>query len=186
MKIAATVVFGLAVLAPSAFADDIARVQLDSSKIPEIGLAQGSGVNITFIPVNRTVQKVWLDDPTWVVFNVDGCLVGQTTECERPTATTVHLKRINPLRIEGMPSTRRSLLTVITSGESGDLKISTFRIIPKNSPGVSIVEIIPSPRQQEIGSGEHKRTVVCSLFPTPYSLLPLNCQGEENETSNNI
>lgn len=143
MRIIALVA-GLLILAPSTFASDITRVQLDSPRIPEIGLAQGSGVNITFIPTGRIIQKVWLDDPTWVVMDVDGCLVGQTTECERPTATTVHLKRINPLRIEGLSSTGRSLLTVITSGESEDLKISTFRIVPKNSPGASVIEVIPS------------------------------------------
>lgn len=137
-------VIGLLLLCQSVLASDIVQVPLNSTETPLIGLAQGSGVNITFIPSERIIQKVWLDDPTWVVVDVDGCLVGPSTECERPTATTVHLKRINPLRIEGFSSTGRSLLTVITSGESGDLKISTFRIVQKSNPGASIVEIIPS------------------------------------------
>ncbi|MBE9130098.1 MULTISPECIES: hypothetical protein [unclassified Coleofasciculus] len=145
-------VSGAEPLCQSALASDILRqssgqvvqVKIDSTQTPEIGLAQGSGVNITFIPTGRIIQKVWLDDPTWVVMDVDGCLVGYSAECDRPTATTVHLKRINPLRIEGFSTTGRSLLTIITSGESGDLKISTFRIVQKNNPGVQIVEIIPS------------------------------------------
>lgn len=179
MKIAATVVFGLAILTPSAFANDITRVQLDSSKIPEIGLAQGSGVNITFIPTGRTIQKVWLDDPTWVVFDVDGCLVGQTKECERPTATTIHLKRINPLRIQGMSSTGRSLLTVVTSGEAGDLKISTFRIVPRGSPGISIVEVMPTlPTERR----EQRETNTCFLLPVP-SLFSLSCEKNDETTS---
>jgi hypothetical protein len=142
-------VIGLLLLCQSVLASDIVQVPLDSTETPLIGLAPGSGVNITFIPSERIIQKVWLDDPTWVVVDVDGCLVGFSTECERPTATTVHLKRINPLRIEGLSSTGRSLLTVITSGESGDLKISTFRIVQRSNPGVSIVEIIPSSEEEE-------------------------------------
>lgn len=150
-------VIGLLLLCQSVLASDIVRVPLNSTETPLIGLAPGSGVNITFIPSERIIQKVWLDDPTWVVVDVDGCLVGFSTlrlrsgltECERPTATTVHLKRINPLRIEGFSSTGRSLLTVITSGESGDLKISTFRIVQRSNPGASIVEIIPSSEEEE-------------------------------------
>lgn len=144
-------VIGLLLLCQSVLASDIVQVPLNSTETPLIGLAPGSGVNITFIPSERIIQKVWLDDPTWLVVDVDGCLVGLSTECERPTATTVHLKRINPLRIEGFSSTGRSLLTVITSGESGDLKISTFRIVQKSNPGasISIVEIIPSSEEEE-------------------------------------
>ncbi|MFP4410667.1 hypothetical protein [Coleofasciculus sp.] len=142
-------VIGLLLLCQSVLASDIVQVPLNSTETPLIGLAPGSGVNITFIPSERIIQKVWLDDPTWVVVDVDGCLVGFSTECEHPTATTVHLKRINPLRIEGLSPTGRSLLTVITSGESGDLKISTFRIVQRSNPGVSIVEIIPSSEEEE-------------------------------------
>lgn len=142
-------VIGLLLLCQPVLASDIVQIPLNSTETPLIGLAPGSGVNITFIPSERIIQKVWLDDPTWVVVDVDGCLVGFSTECEFPTATTVHLKRINPLRIEGFSSTGRSLLTVITSGESGDLRISTFRIVQKSNPGASIVEIIPSSEEEE-------------------------------------
>jgi hypothetical protein len=169
-------VLGVMILAPSAIAEDITRIRLDSANVPEIGLAQGSGVNITFIPAGRIIQKVWLDDPTWIVFDVDGCLVGQTTKCERPTATTVHLKRINPLRIQGMFSTGRSLLTVVTSGEAGDLKISTFRIVPRGSPGVSIVEVMPTERR------EQRETTTCFLLPVP-ALFSLSCEKNDETTS---
>jgi hypothetical protein len=177
MKIAAFVL-GLMALASPVMASDITRIQLEGANVPEIGLAQGSGVNITFIPTGRIIQKVWLDDPTWVVFDVDGCLVGQTKECERPTSTTVHLKRINPLRIEGLSSTGRSLLTVVTSGQAGDLKISTFRIVPSRSPGISIVEVIPTE------STERSETTTCFILPVP-SLFSLSCE-KKNETTNAI
>lgn len=177
MKIIALIA-GLLVFAQieSAIASDISRIRLDDANVPEIGLAQGSGVSITFIPTGRIIQKVWLDDPTWVVFDVDGCLVGQTKECEHPTATTVHLKRINPLRIQGISSTGRSLLTVVTSGEAGDLKISTFRIVPRGSPGISIVEVIPTQRR------EQRETHTCFLLPVP-SLFSLSCEKNDETTS---
>jgi hypothetical protein len=177
MKIVAFAL-GLLALGSPVIASDITRITLEGASVPEIGLAQGSGVNITFIPAGRIIQKVWLDDPTWVVFDVDGCLVGQTKECARPTATTVHLKRINPLRIEGLSSTGRSLLTVITSGEAGDLKISTFRIVPRGSPGISIVEVMPTQ------SRERRETTTCLLLPVP-SLFFLSCE-KENENTNSI
>jgi hypothetical protein len=49
MKIAAFVL-GLMALASPVMASDITRIQLDSANVPEIGLAQGSGVNITLFP----------------------------------------------------------------------------------------------------------------------------------------
>lgn len=129
---------------PKAIATNIMQVQL-GGKSPLIPIAQGQGVTITFIPSQQIVQKVWLDDPTWLTVDTDGCLEGLgNSKCEQSGATSVHLRRIKPLRIEGLPSTKISLLTIVTRDVSGSLKISTFKLQDATSAQHSIVEVVPS------------------------------------------
>jgi hypothetical protein len=130
---------------PKAIASDRAmQVRLGNSA-PIIPIAQGQGVTITFIPSHQIVQKVWLDNPSWLTVDTDGCLEGLGTgKCDESRATSIHLRRIKPLQIEGLPSTGTSLLTVISRDVSGELKISTFRLQAATSPQHSLVEVVPA------------------------------------------
>lgn len=127
-----------------ALATDVMRVPL-SSAVADIGLSPRAGVTISFIPTGHTIEKVWLDNPRWVVLDVDGCLEGLGKECDEKAAvaTTIHLRRINPLSIEGLPNHPISLLTVITRDSTSNLSISTFRIVPKVSAQYYLVEVVP-------------------------------------------
>jgi hypothetical protein len=119
------------------------QVRLGDS--PVIPIAQGQGVTITFIPSRQIVQKVWLDNPTWLTVDADGCLEGLGTgSCDESNATSLHLRRIKPLPIEGLPTTGTSLLTVISRDASGDLKISTFNLVLATSAQHSLVEVVPA------------------------------------------
>lgn len=129
---------------PKAIATDIMQIRL-GGKSPIIPIAQGQGVTISFIPSQQIVQKVWLDDPTWLTVDTDGCLEGLGNEkCEQSGATSVHLRRIKPLKIEGLPSTEISLLTIVTRDVSGNLGISTFKLQGTTSAQHSVVEVVPS------------------------------------------
>jgi len=79
-------------------------MQVLLGETPTIALAQGQGVTITFIPTNRIIEKVWLDNPAWVTLDADGCLEGLgSSKCEQSGATSIHLRRIAPLPIPGLP-----------------------------------------------------------------------------------
>ena len=143
MKIAVLMLASLFAAVPKAIASDRAmQVRLGDS--PVIPIAQGQGVTITFIPSRQIVQKVWLDNPNWLTLDADGCLEGLVTgKCDESRATSLHLRRIKPLQIEGLPSTGTSLLTVISRDASGELKISTFKLVSATSAQHSLVEVVP-------------------------------------------
>jgi len=144
VKIAVLMLASLFAAVPKAIASDRAmQVRLGDS--PVIPIAQGEGVTITFIPSRQIVQKVWLDNPTWLTVDADGCLEGLGTgSCEHNRATSIHLRRIKPLQIEGLPATGTSLLTVISRDASGELKISTFKLVSATSAQHSLVEVVPA------------------------------------------
>jgi len=144
VKIAVLMLASLFAAVPKAIASDRAmQVRLGDS--PVIPIAQGEGVTITFIPSRQIVQKVWLDNPTWLTVDADGCLEGLGTgSCEHNSATSIHLRRIKPLQIEGLPATGTSLLTVISRDASGELKISTFKLVSATSAQHSLVEVVPA------------------------------------------
>ena len=144
MKIAVFLLASLFAAVPKAIARDRA-MQVHLGDSPVIPIAQGQGVTITFIPSRQIVQKVWLDNPNWLTLDADGCLEGLgIAKCDESRATSLHLRRIKPLQIEGLPSTGTSLLTVISRDPSGELKISTFKLVSATSAQHSLVEVVPT------------------------------------------
>jgi hypothetical protein len=127
--------------APLAIAANTMQVLLDET--PTIALAQGQGVTITFIPTNRIIEKVWLDNPAWVTLDVDGCLEGLgSSKCEQSGATSIHLRRIAPLSIPGLALAESSLLTVVSRDQQGDLAISTFKLVTGATGQPSVVMVV--------------------------------------------
>lgn len=109
-----------------------------------LGLAPGYGLNISFIPTGETVEKVWLDDPSWVTVDVDGCLPGlSNSNCERSGANVLHLRRIKPLNFPGLSRAPggSSLLTVVARGSSGR-RVYLFRIAKASETQYHTVEIV--------------------------------------------
>jgi len=127
--------------APFAMATDTMQVLLGET--PTIGLAIGMGVTITFIPTNRIIEKVWLDNPAWVTLDADGCLEGLGSgQCEQSGATSIHLRRIAPLPIPGLPLADSSLLTVVSRDQQGDYRISTFKLVTGATGQPSVVMVV--------------------------------------------
>ena len=64
-----------------------------------ISLANGYGVTLSFLPSNQIITKAWLDNPSFVVIDGDGCLKGLpgSVNCsnQSPGAKVLHLKRIS-------------------------------------------------------------------------------------------
>jgi len=141
-------------------------MQVRLGDTPDISLADGQGITISFIPSQQIIQKVWLDNPTWVVMDADGCLTGLGVErCQPPGATSLHLRRIKPIPIEGLMPSETSLLTIITRQASGHPQISTFKLVSAQTAKYSIVEVVPSLQPVETLNAaliERGRTVAIS------------------------
>jgi hypothetical protein len=136
-----------------------------------IPLARGQGVNISFISMNATIEKAWLDNPSWLTLDSDGCLVSKDSAtastgrqsgsagrannsrevtCSAPSYV-LHLRRINDLNFVGLPSTPQTTLSVITRNEAGVRQISVFRLVQGNST-FHTVEVTPSVVNNRAGS----------------------------------
>lgn len=117
--------------------------QLSPLNIP---LAPGSGVSINFAPAGETIQKVWLDNPSFVTIDADGCLAGLPSfgdDCQESYASLIYLRRINDLTIPGLPKSSQSLLTVVTE-KQGQTNIYVFRINKASTASKLVFEVISS------------------------------------------
>ena len=116
--------------------------QLQPVQVP---LATGSGVSINFTSSGETIQKVWLDNPSFVTLDADGCLNGlpSSGNCQGSTASLIYLRRIQDLSIPGLPKTNHSLLTVVTENQ-GQKNVYLFRIVKAKSPSLLVFEVVPN------------------------------------------
>jgi hypothetical protein len=121
--------------------------------IPTINVSYQQGTNLSFIQAGEVIKKVWLNDPSQVTIDFDGpvCMqFGQDRntnvgDCQKSAANVMQLRRINKLKIPGLPNTSNTLLTVVTEGQ-GKTKLYTFRVIyEENSPGYHTLAIFPDP-----------------------------------------
>ncbi len=123
----------------------------ENAQLQTVKVWNGHGVSISFYRTGETIKKIWLDDPSKFVLDVDGCLEG-LGKCEQGQsgAGLVHLRKINKVNIPGLPNaTNGAHLTVIT--ESGSTRKSYhFRIVPgKGQPEYSQIEIIGDASRQQ-------------------------------------
>ena len=118
--------------------------QLQPVQIP---LATGSGISINFASSGEKIQKVWLDNPSFVTISADGCLSGlpSSGNCQGNNASIIYLRRIQDLSIPGLPKTHQSLLTIVTENQ-GQKNVYLFRVIKANSPSKLVFEVIGNPR----------------------------------------
>ena len=126
------------------------------SSVYRIELGSTQGVNLSFIRTGETIQKVWLDDPSRIVIDFDGCLspaggasLGTSTCGTSNGATLIHIRQLRSaiaLPIELTTGNgRSSLLTVMTNSPSGT-KVYQFQLaLGSGAPPYSMVEVIASP-----------------------------------------
>jgi hypothetical protein len=136
------------------------QVSFDSEQLPTIKLAPGRGVNISFIPTGSVIEKVWLDDPSWVVVSADGCLVGLGIDstrmpqqggqnCSNSPTSVLHLRRIDALSIRGIPKSDSTQLTIITRSPALGRQLLVFRLVKATETPLHTVEVVDSSRQIE-------------------------------------
>ncbi|NJN07533.1 MAG: hypothetical protein HC815_05900 [Richelia sp. RM1_1_1] len=110
----------------------------------------GHGVSISFYTSGEIIKKIWLDDPSRFVIDVDGCLEGMKgCSGDNVGAGLIHLRKIDPVKIPGLPQagTWGSHLTVVTESNAKK-KVYHFSIVPgSGTPEYSQIEIIASQRE---------------------------------------
>lgn len=132
---------------------------------PLIELSPGYGVNISFIPTRETVEKVWFDNPSFATLDANGCLSGLggvQQQCQRNGASVLHLRRINPLTIPGLPKTNSSLLTVITSGSS-ERRVYLFQVTAGGGSNSQYHTVEVTPASSAASNAPRYRSVVESV-----------------------
>ena len=119
--------------------------QLNPVMVP---LATGSGISINFASSGETIQKVWLDNPSFVTIDSDGCLAGlpSSGNCQNQDASILYLRRIQDLSIPGLPKTNQSLLTIVTEHQ-GQKNVYLFHIVKADSPSQLVFEVIGNSRR---------------------------------------
>ncbi|MEL6382869.1 MAG: hypothetical protein AAFQ89_10420 [Cyanobacteria bacterium J06626_18] len=114
---------------------------------PTLELAEGYGINISFLPLDEIINQVWLDDPSWIVIDANGCLagLGADRDCQERPAQILHLRRIEPLTLPGLPTSPDAQLTVVTQTATGTENIYVFRIARGGDqrPHYHTVEVVP-------------------------------------------
>lgn len=103
----------------------------------------GHGVSISFYSSGEVIQKIWFDDPSQFIVDVDGCLEGMPNcSTENVGAGLIHIRRINQVNIPGLPkASYGSHLTVITVSNTGK-KVYHFTVVPgRGRPEYSQIEI---------------------------------------------
>ncbi|BAY73319.1 hypothetical protein NIES23_61470 (plasmid) [Trichormus variabilis NIES-23] len=103
-----------------------------TATLQTINIWNGHGVAISFYETGETIKKVWLDDPSQILVDTDGCLEGLDQNCTNPGAGLIHLRRIKRVNIPSLPQTSTTLLTVITQSSSGERKAYSFRLATSN------------------------------------------------------
>lgn len=122
--------------------------QVAADATPTLELAEGYGINISFLSLDEIINQVWLDDPSWIVIDANGCLagLGANRDCQERPAQILHLRRIDPLTLPGLPTSPDAQLTVVTQTPSGTENIHVFRITRGNDqrPHYHTVEVVPA------------------------------------------
>ncbi|MEO0843129.1 MAG: hypothetical protein AAFX46_03765 [Cyanobacteria bacterium J06636_27] len=119
------------------------QVSGKDGKLHTINVWRGHGVSLSFYKLKETIKRVWIDDPSKVLVDSDGCLQGIDNDCESSGAGLLHLRRINQLDIQGIPKTQATHLTVITESRTGRNSYH-FRVFPANdNPKYSQITIVP-------------------------------------------
>jgi hypothetical protein len=105
-----------------------------SGQLTTIVLWPGYGTNLNLIPTGEVVKKAWLDDPSRVAIDFDGCL-GQSAGAsngggEGCGATVIHLRQITGVNFPGLmtSSNASTLLTLIADGSQGK-KLYQFKVM---------------------------------------------------------
>lgn len=135
---------------------DASLVSGESATRQVVKVWPGHGVSISFYNSGEIIKKIWFDDPSQFIVDVDGCLEGSNSKCSGDAvgAGLIHLRKIDAVKIPGLPkaSSYGSHLTVVTE-LNGSKKVYHFNVVPGNgTPEYSQIAITGSSRNDATAS----------------------------------
>ena len=151
---------------PSAQAQSVMTISADRAQgltgvTPVVHLWSGYGTNLSFLPTNQHIVQVWIDDPARVALDFDEplCPAVAESDCISGNPSVIHLRRIQGLDFEHLPSASGTLLTVITEAMDGERHLYEFRIeFGDSDPDYHTVAVQPSsPIHSLFGPGDVRR-----------------------------
>ena len=130
---------------------EIKQSQVSGNKgtLQTINVWNGHGISLSFYKTGEVIKRVWIDDPSQILLDSDGCLQGIDKDCSSSGAGLLHLRRINRLNIRGLPKVWSTHLTIITESSTGR-KSYHFKVAPAgNKPQYSQISIVPDFKPQK-------------------------------------
>lgn len=120
--ISTAILLAIAIHEPEAIAKSINSTTENNLKslVTDVELAHGYGVTINFIPSGEKIVKIWVDNPSFIIIGVNGCLNNLSMpKCPKEGANLIHIRRIQDIRLPNFPKTDKTLMTIVTSSEKG-------------------------------------------------------------------
>lgn len=121
------------------------------NSLQTIKIWPGYGLNLSFLATDERVEKLWLDNPSRIAIDSNGCL--PTTQgpaaasCNADSLPQVlRLRQIRPIAFPGviLPPNGESLLSVIVVGPAGR-RLYQFRVLlpPSGVPEYYTISLVP-------------------------------------------
>jgi hypothetical protein len=112
-------------------------LQQAASGAVSIQVWQGSGTNLDFTSTGQFIYRAWLDDPSRIQLDTD-------TPIENANAQIIHLRKIEGIDFEGLPSTGVTLLSVATVDAAGQRNLYQFRVsYGGDRPEYATIALVP-------------------------------------------
>lgn len=122
--------------------------------LARIAIAPGRGVTLDFSATGQQLVKVWLDDPSQIAYDFDGCAIARSGNCPY-LGQAIHLRRIEPIDFPGLPATGSTLLTAIAvNPQTGERSRYHFEIVPSDRASVVGIAIVPSAAASPVASAD--------------------------------
>jgi hypothetical protein len=130
----------------------IVKYESPQQEVLTINLHPGLGTNISFDPVNQTVETIFLDNQSNISMNTNGCLPTERTCPAGSAPTLIHLSLIDEIQLPGVvrvnkQAANKSLLTVVSldANRQKHTYIFTLKLFGKNDPKphVALIQIVP-------------------------------------------
>lgn len=119
-----------------------------------IAIAPGRGVTLDFSATGQQLVKVWLDDPSQIAYDFDGCAIARSGNCPY-LGQAIHLRRIEPIDFPGLPATGRTLLTAIAvDPQTGERSRYHFEVVPSDHASVVGIAIVPAAAASPVASAD--------------------------------
>ncbi|MEO0488016.1 MAG: hypothetical protein AAFZ49_00485 [Cyanobacteria bacterium J06659_2] len=139
---------GVPAQAQSIYAISASHAQgLTGHDSPVINLWPGYGTNLSFLGTDETIIRVWIDDPSRIALDFDEplCPATSDSDCEAGNPSIIHLRQIQGLEFEHLPTANGTLLTVMTETTRGDRHLYKFRVaFATGEPDYHTIAIRPS------------------------------------------